>query len=322
MLDSPGSHAPAVVEGLGRSVVEVVTTSTVGVPVDVVRRAVRLVRDASIDTIVSIGGGSVVDAAKAVAFFTEREAGTPGTSFADRPVLTHVAVPTTFAPSATSPGFAMTDPMSRNRQATSSPTLVPRWVVVDTSLVGATPQAVLASSLVAAVDAALAAALGARSPEAEIVGGAALARLVAVADLLDDADVRATAAATAVLAGRAAVNAAPSLAHALAVSFGGRRRLDHGAVLAVLSPALLDLRRPALGARLEQVAHGVGTADLVGRLGELREDLGLAPRLGDLGVDRDDVDAVVRTVRTTDAWAAFGGEVDEATLLATIESVR
>jgi alcohol dehydrogenase class IV len=322
VFESPGSRAPSVVEGLGRSVVEVITTSMAGVPADVVRQGVRSVRDGSIDTIVSIGGGAVVDAAKAVAFFTEREAGTPGTSFTDRPVLNHVAVPTTFAPSATSASFAMTDPTSRNRQATSSPTLVPRWVIVDTDLIGATPLATLRPSLVAAVDAALAAALWARSPEAELIGAATLARLVAVADLLDDADVRATAAATAVLAGRAAANAAPSLPHALAVLFSGRRRIDHGAVLAVLLPALLGLRLGDLGARLEQVAHGVGTADLIGRLAELRDDLGLPAHLGALGIDRDDVDAVARAVRSTEAWAALDDAIDETALLDTLESVR
>ena len=54
-----------------------------------------------VDGIVSFGGGSCADPGKAVCFFTEQEAGTPGASFADRPVLPHVADhrPPTRAPS-------------------------------------------------------------------------------------------------------------------------------------------------------------------------------------------------------------------------------
>lgn len=320
MLTGPGANPPVVVEGLGRTVVEVVEASVVGVPVEAVRRGVQLVRDAAIDTIVSIGGGATVDAAKAIAFFTEREAGTPGTSFTDRPVLAHVAIPTTLSTSAFSSSFAMTDPATKHRQSTSSPTLVPRWVVLDTTLLGATPRRVLGSSLLAAVDAALAAAVGGRSPESEVVGVAALARLVAVADLLDDDAVRGTAVAAATLAGRAAANAAPSLAHGLAVLLGGRRPLDHGAALAILLPVVVDLARPALGARLDQAAQAVGTADLVGRLTELRADLGLPSRFDELSISLEDLEAVVRHARAGASWADFPVPLEEGALLERLEA--
>ena len=68
-----------------------------------------------IDGIVSFGGGSCADLAKAVAFFTEQEAGTPGASFFDRPVVPHVAIPTTYSGAELTSGFGMTDPRTRQK---------------------------------------------------------------------------------------------------------------------------------------------------------------------------------------------------------------
>ena len=71
-------------------------------------------RDA-VDAVVSFGGGSCADLGKAVCFFTEQEAGTPGASFADRPALPHVAIPTTYSGAELTPFFGMTDPATRQK---------------------------------------------------------------------------------------------------------------------------------------------------------------------------------------------------------------
>ena len=52
-----------------------------------------MARDRDVDCIVSFGGGSCADLGKAVSFFVEQEAGTPGASYIDRPVLPHVVDP-------------------------------------------------------------------------------------------------------------------------------------------------------------------------------------------------------------------------------------
>ena len=43
-------------------------------------------------------------------FFIEQEMGTPGASYADRPALPHVSVPTTYSGAELTPFFGMTDP--------------------------------------------------------------------------------------------------------------------------------------------------------------------------------------------------------------------
>ena len=57
----------------------------------------------------SFGGGSCADLGKAVCFFVEQEAGTPGASYVDRPALPHVSIPTTYSGAELTPFFGMTD---------------------------------------------------------------------------------------------------------------------------------------------------------------------------------------------------------------------
>ena len=85
----------------------------VHVPVPLVQEALRQARRDGVDGIVSFGGGSCADLGKAVAFFTEQEQGVPVDEFADRPVLPHVAIPTTYSGAELTPLFGMTDPVDQ-----------------------------------------------------------------------------------------------------------------------------------------------------------------------------------------------------------------
>jgi hypothetical protein len=52
---------------------------------------------------------------KAVCFFIEQEAGTPGTTFTDRPVVPHVSITTTYSGAELTPFFGMTDEASKRK---------------------------------------------------------------------------------------------------------------------------------------------------------------------------------------------------------------
>lgn len=320
VLTSPGAKAPSVIEGLGRAVVGVFEETAPHLPVPVVRAAVGRARAESIDTIVTIGGGSVIDLGKAIAFFLEQESGTPGASFADRPGFVHIAVPTTFAGSEGSVRFAMTDPAARHKQSAESPTLVPRWVVYDPLLVGTTPPAVLASSGATALDHALAAVLAPASAEAEALGIAALGRLYGGLGLLEDPAARDAALEGAALAARAAANAAPSLVESLAVLLGGRCGLPHGASTALLLPPVLRFNAEVNGPRVEQAARSIGVEDLPGTLAGLRAELGLPGGLASLGVTDDDIAAVARLAQQTPAWRSNPRPLGEADIVALLEA--
>ena len=102
-----------VVKALGRTLASTFAEVTSHVPTNLVQAALLQARRDGIDGIVSFGGGSCADLAKAVAFFTEQEAGTPGASFFDRPAVPHISIPTTYSGAELTSGFGMTDPRTR-----------------------------------------------------------------------------------------------------------------------------------------------------------------------------------------------------------------
>ena len=68
-------------------------------------------------------------------FFTEQEQGAPGTSFADRPALPHVAITTTYSGAELTPFFGMTDPATHRKQgAAAAATTAPLAALYDPML--------------------------------------------------------------------------------------------------------------------------------------------------------------------------------------------
>lgn len=58
-------------------------------PIADIKKGVQVLKDLNADTIISVGGGSPIDASKLILHFLEEERG--------EPVLTHVAIPTTLS---------------------------------------------------------------------------------------------------------------------------------------------------------------------------------------------------------------------------------
>jgi maleylacetate reductase len=116
------------------------------VPAPLVQQAVAQARTDSVDAVVSFGGGSCADLGKAVCFFTEQQAGTPGASFADRPALPHVSIPTTYSGAELTPFFGMTDPATRQKSGAGGPTIAPIGAIYDPELTLSTPVSVSAET--------------------------------------------------------------------------------------------------------------------------------------------------------------------------------
>ncbi len=321
VLTSPSVAADEVIAGLGRSVINVWREARPHVPVPTVRAAVQAARADTVDTIVAIGGGSVIDLAKAVLFFLEQEAGTPGVTFADRPLLTVLAVPTTLAGAEASSTFTMTDPAARHKQQAQTPTLVPRWVAYDTTLIARTPAKLLAASGMTAIGHALAALLGPGGPEATALGAAALGRLHgALTNIGEDPDALPAAVEASVLAARGAANSRPDLATALALQLGGRCGVDHGIAMGLVLGPVLRFNLDALGARGEQAASLLGQTDLAEAIDQLRRHHGLPDSLSQLGVQGEDIAAIARLVQQHPAFRTNPRPIGEADVVQILES--
>lgn len=289
-----------VVKLLGRALTSTFAGVASHVPTSAVQAAVRQAQTDDVDGIVSFGGGSCADLGKAVCFFAEQQAGTPGTSYVDRPVLPHVAVPTTYSGAELTPFFGMTEPAAGRKTGAGSPTTAPIAAVYDPLLTLGTPARISAETgmncLAHGVEAAFSPA---RSAEAEAlalacVRGVGIA-LPLVVDDPDDLGARTAMLEAAVLGGRCLHNSRVGVHHGLAQLIGGRTGMPHGLANAILLAHTTRFTAEAVPHQAARVGTALGDVeDPAGAIDRLRERLGLPASLSDCGMDDDDLEAVLR----------------------------
>jgi alcohol dehydrogenase class IV len=290
------------VRRLGRSLSTTYDGVRSHVPTDTVQAALGLARDRDVDCIVSFGGGSCADLGKAVSFFVEQEAGTPGASYVDRPVLPHVSIPTTYSGAELTPFFGMTDEATRRKSGGGGPTTAPLAAIYDPVLTTDTPARVSAETgmncLAHGVEAAYSPA---RTPEAEALALACVERVAAalplVVDAPDERPGRRVMLEAAVLGGRCLQNASMGVHHGLAQLLGGRTGVSHGLANALVLAAAVRYNAEVVPRAVQRLAVALGAGedgDAAAAIDGLRERLGLPGRLSDVGVTEDDLDAVAR----------------------------
>lgn len=315
-LASPDGERVAT--GLGRNLASTFAEVQSHVPVPLVQQAVLQARRDGADLVVSFGGGSCADLAKAVCFFLEQEAGMPGASHLDRPLVPHLSIPTTYSGAELTPFFGMTDPATRQKQGSGGPTTAPVVAVYDPLLTVSTPARVSAETGMNALAHCVEAAWSpVRTPEAEAIalGGAATIHRALPQVVADPGDLEARTAmlAGACLAGRSLLNAGMGVHHGLAQLVGGRTGIPHGLANAVLLAHCVRFNSAAVPAEVERIGAALGDPqDAAGAIDGLRAALGLPATLRDAGVAEDDLDAVARLSQSNHNVAANPRPVSEA----------
>jgi maleylacetate reductase len=288
------------VKVLGRELASTFAGVQSHVPAPAVQAAVQQARRDGVDAVVSFGGGSCADLAKAVCYFTEREAGTPGATWLDRPALPHVAIPTTYSGAELTPFFGMTDPASRRKSGGGGPTIAPVAAVYDPDLTVSTPARVSAETGMNAMAHCVECAYSiTRTPEAEAVALAGASRIAsslpAVVDDPIDLLARTQMLAGAVLGGRALQNAAMGVHHGLAQLVGGRTGISHGLANAVILAHAMRFNASAVPEDMRRIGEALGDPDdPAGAVDRLLQRIALPTRLSDVGVTDEDLDAIVR----------------------------
>ena len=270
------------------------------VPTATVRAAVDLAREVDADAVVSFGGGSCADLGKAVCFFVEQQAGTPGTRYIDRPLLAHVSIPTTYSGAELTPFFGMTDEATRQKSGAGGPTSAPLAAIYDPVLTLDTPVRVSAETGMNALAHGVECAYSPqRTPEAEAIALACIERistaLPSVVDDPDDLAARSLALAGAALGGRCLQNASMGVHHGLAQLVGGRTGLPHGLANAMILAAALRFNAEAVPREVALIGRALGDPDdPAAAVDRLRERLGLPSGLAECGVTDEDLDAIAR----------------------------
>jgi alcohol dehydrogenase class IV len=311
---------------LGRSLVSVFDGVRSHVPTTAVQAAVRQSQAEDIDAVVSFGGGSCADLGKAVCFFAEQAAGVPGASYADRPIIAHVSIPTTYSGAELTGHFGMTDEAARRKTGAGGPTIAPLAAIYDPVLTLDVPARIAAETGMNALAHGVECAYSpVATPEARAVALACVQRVAAaLPDVVDqpaDLPARTAMLEGAALGGRCLQNASVGVEHGLAQLIGGRTGIAHGLANAILLPHAMRFNQDAVADDAWRIGVALGDPDdPAGALDRLRERLGLPATLSEAGVTEEDLDAVVRMSASSPGVRANPRPVTEQDARSILES--
>ncbi len=230
--------------------------------VDLVREGARRAREAACDVVVSMGGGSVIDAGKAISALATN-GGEPldfvegvgkGRAIAVPP-LPLIAVPTTAGTgSEVTRNAVLGSTEHRVKASMRSPLMLPRVALVDPELTYGLPPAVTVSTGLDALTQLIEPYVSARAnPLADALCVAGLGRVAgalrrAYRDGADH-DARRDMALASLFGGLALANAGLGVVHGFAAPLGGSWKAPHGALCAALLPHGMAANVAALRAR-------------------------------------------------------------------------
>ena len=241
-------------------------------PIPLIERGIAFYRDNACDALIAVGGGSSMDAAKAIAIAIANPkplrnlAGYLKGIHAPEPIY---AVPTTAGTgSEVTVAAVIADPEQHDKIVIVDPRLVPRMAALDPELMTGLPPHVTAATGIDALTHAVEAFVGNwTTPTSD---GMALAAVGLIFGNLRtcyrdgrNLAAREKMALASTYAGLAFTRANVGYVHAIAHQFGGKYHTPHGLANAIMLPHVLEFSSPAITARLARLAlrAGVGSED-------------------------------------------------------------
>jgi alcohol dehydrogenase class IV len=334
--------------GLGDVVADVFSEVTAHTPIEMVERGVERANETKADVLVTVGGGSAIDAGKAIAIILVTKGDLaryaiqykPGGDMVQTPIpeglIRHIAVPTT-AGSASDimPTAACRDPHSRRKLLFWDRRLVPQVTILDPEMaVYADARMTAATGITAIARCIESLYSGKRHPLSTGLALHAL-RLLSVAlprsvAAPNDLEARADCQMGALMSGMAAINAMVSLIHAIGHVVGGRYGLQHGISHAILLASAMRLLMPMLGDQQSLVSDalmggrstsasrrsGAVAADL---MADLISRLPLPQRLRDVGVGNGELAEIARSTMSDYMMANLPRTLSEQEVLALLQ---
>ena len=239
------------------------------------------------DTVVALGGGSAMDCAKAMVFFSGLQ-------------VQFVAIPTTSGSGSEVTDFAI---LTHNgvKHPLIDPKLCPDVAILDGQLLEQLPAKLIADTgfdvLSHALESYVATGAG---PITDALAENAFCKAVSLLPLSyrGNRGVRQEMHTASTMAGMAFTRAGLGLCHAMAHAMGGIFHLPHGRLNAILLPAVIGANAHTAGAKYAAIARSAGfggAADTVAvrnlknGLCRLRKELDLPPTMAQAGIDPHEV---------------------------------
>ena len=270
-----------------------------------VHQGVQQARQAQRDVVIGLGGGSAIDAAKAIASVAKQPQSVcayfEGVKI-EYAGLPFIAVPTTAGTGAEMTSNAvLTDGRYQVKRSLRSPLMVAKTAIVDPELTRSMPPYVTACTGMDALAQAIEAFVT-RGPN-PVSDALSLRAIGLITEALPravqeggDVDAREQMALGSMLSGMAFSTCGLGAVHGLAHPIGAKFGVPHGHVCAVLLPAVMRFNLPVRRDRYTEIGKvmGLGSADeMIRRVEDLLTQIGLSGKLRAWGISGSDLPEIV-----------------------------
>jgi alcohol dehydrogenase class IV len=264
--------------------------------IETVERALEVYRDQGCDGLVAVGGGSPMDAAKAVGVLASNPGKLldyVGLGKVAHPLPILIAIPTTTGTGSEVTQFTViTDHAQRRKVVIGGPQVAPSHALLDPELVANLPAGLVGATAMDALTHAVESVISTfASP---FTDGLALQAIRLIADNLPDPAApaaRANLLYASTMAGMAFSYARTGLVHGMAHPLSAYYDVPHGLANAILLPHVLGYNAPACEPALARVAEALGQpADsmaAIAAIQQLGRAAGIPPNLSSVGVTEE-----------------------------------
>lgn len=258
-------------------------------------------RENGCDVVVAIGGGSVMDCAKSIAFLSVNDGDINDYIFgrlASDKALPIILIPTTCGTGSEGNGYAvLTNPANGDKKSLRSPAIIAKASIVDPECMMTMPKKVLAAvgfdALCHCMEAYTSRAAHPFSDALSLYGVGLIAdSLIDLYNGSDELEKWEELCLGSTIGGMAIGMASVTLPHAMEHPASGLKDIVHGEGLAALTPLAIDISLPGARERYGKISGllgGTGPDDCAGRVRSLLGAIGLDITLGDLGISEDDI---------------------------------
>jgi alcohol dehydrogenase class IV len=287
------------------------------VPTDNVNRAIRIAEEADTDLLVSVGGGSAHDTAKAISILGAEEGSAHDYKVTrsgdvlsvpqlEEPKTPLLAVPTTLSAAELNGAAAVTDPDTGEKMIVTDSQAIPKAAIYDPDLGVHTPSEIIATTGMNAIDHTVEMAYSRhRSPftDATALRGLTLLNewLPKTIDDPDDTEARGQVMMASALSGFG-MEKGVCLNHAICHVLGGKFGIAHGVANSIIIPHGMRYNLDETVAQQAEIAKAIGVPESddpeataregIRRIEELRDEIDAPTDLRETVVSKDDLETI------------------------------
>jgi len=276
---------------------------------ETVSKGIERARKEKISLVIGLGGGSAIDAAKAIACLAPRE-GEVEEYHAGKAIegfgLSFVAVPTTAGTGAEiTNNSVLTNPKKKIKKSIRSPFMIAKVALIDPELTLPCPPSLTAHAGMDALTQAVESFISRTSnPATDTLALRAIEILffnlpLAVAKG-ENIEVREKVALGSMLSAMAFSNSGLGAVHGLAHPLGAHYGIPHGLACATLLPWVLEFNLEACREKMRKIAERIGVKraeDVPEAMRKLLDKVNIPPRLKEWKIKKEDIPTLVKESR-------------------------